>query len=83
MDLYQKLTAQGDQVRGLKTAKAEKVSACKLAWDLTVCVIKELVNLNSPQKYFLPVISSPTDSFGINCPGFEISSATPIQCDAQ
>ncbi len=28
MELYEKLTAQGEQVRALKTAKAEKVSAC-------------------------------------------------------
>lgn len=26
MELYEKLTAQGDQVRALKTAKADKVS---------------------------------------------------------
>lgn len=28
VELYEKLTAQGDKVRALKTAKAEKVSAC-------------------------------------------------------
>lgn len=28
MELYEKLNAQGDKVRHLKTAKAEKVSAC-------------------------------------------------------
>lgn len=29
MELYERLTEQGNKVRSLKTAKAEKVSACK------------------------------------------------------
>lgn len=45
LEVYEKLTAQGDQVRALKTAKADKVSAylpCKngLCW----LVMKGLVN---------------------------------------
>lgn len=30
MEVYEKLTAQGEEVRALKTAKAEKVCACYL-----------------------------------------------------
>lgn len=32
MELYETLTAQGEQVRALKTAKATKVSVYKLQW---------------------------------------------------
>lgn len=38
MELYEELTAQGDQVRALKTAKADKVSVCK-GFGLDLCVI--------------------------------------------
>lgn len=31
MELYEKLNAQGETVRALKTAKAVKVSCCKLS----------------------------------------------------
>lgn len=31
MELYEQLNAQGDKVRALKSAKAEKVSGCQLS----------------------------------------------------
>lgn len=31
IEIYEKLTAQGDQVRALKTAKADKVSTTELS----------------------------------------------------
>lgn len=47
VELYEKLTAQGDQVRALKTAKAEKVSVCILPYKNGACrlFMKGLVDL--------------------------------------
>ena len=67
MELYEKLTEQGDQVRVLKTAKADKVSASKLPCEnsgLTPLTNKGLAKLNT---FFLihslPLVSSFTVSF--------------------
>lgn len=67
MELYEKLTEQGDQVRVLKTAKADKVSASKLPCEnsgLTPLTIKGLAKLNT--FFFLihslPLVSSFTVS---------------------
>lgn len=42
MELYEKLTAQGDQVRALKTAKADKVSTTELS-KIFICLLTSLI----------------------------------------
>lgn len=42
MELYEKLTAQGDQVRALKTAKADNVSTTELN-KIFICLLTALI----------------------------------------
>lgn len=56
MELYEKLTEQGDQVRVLKTAKADKVSVSKLLCENSVLTALQIIAVSNISQYLMSCI---------------------------